>query len=217
MKANIYYIKVIMAATIFLLILLFSIPSFAVLFDFNDNKRPKGWEEVGGKWEVKNGEYCGNEPAENEGVTVFGDKGLTDVTIEATVKNAQGAWMALVVRWNDKDNQHGWWINLGGNSGEWWVKNAGTYVQDASAPVVVDRKQYTIKIVAKGDTFEGYYNGKLIATMKNNTLKQGRTGLLVWQGNSCFDDVKISGKGIPEAVSPQGNLTTTWARVRITK
>lgn len=125
--------------------------------------------------------------------------------------------MALVVRWNDKDNQFGWWIELGANSGQWWTKNAANYVLDASGPVVVDRKQYKIKIVAKGDTFEGYYNDKLIATMKNNTLKQGRTGLLVWEGSSCFDDVKISGKGIPEAVRPKGNLTTTWARVRITK
>lgn len=190
---------------------------FALTFDFNNERKPQGWEEVGGTWTIKGGEYCGNEPSENEGATLFGEPTLTDVSLEATVRNAQGAWMALVLRWNNKDNHYGWWINLNGNFGEWWVKVNGQYAQDAVGPLVVDRKQYKIKLVAKGETFEGYYNDKLIATMKHSALKTGRVGLLVWSGSACFDDVQVTGKGIQEvlAVRPQNTTATLrWGELK---
>ena len=203
------------ATVIFLWTLLSAVPSFALVFDFNDNKKPQDWKEEGGKWEVKNGEYRGEEPAATEGVALIGEKGWTDLTIETTVRNAQGNWMALVVRWNDKDNQYGWWVNLNGSTGEWWVKSAGQYAQDASGAIKLDRQEYKLKIVAKGNTFEGYFNDTVIATMKHQQHKSGRTGLLVWEGGSSFDDIKIAGKGIPElAVNLSGKLATTWARIR---
>ena len=209
------YMMVILAAVIFLFTVLSSVPSFALFFDFNDNQKPKEWDEVGGKWKVKNGEYVGEEPAATEGVTAIGEQDWTDLTIEVTVRNAQGNWMALVVRWNDKNNQYGWWVNLGSSTGEWWVKNAGQYVADAVGAIQLDRKEYRLKIVAQGDTFEGYYNDKLIATMKHKQYKSGRTGLLVWEGSSSFDDIQITGKGIPElAVKPSGKCTTTWGRIK---
>lgn len=195
-----------------ILFCLISARGFALTFDFNEGQKPQGWEEVGGTWTVKNGEYCGNEPAETEGATLFGEVTLTDVSLEAIARNVQGAWMALVVRWNDKDNQYGWWINLNGNTGEWWVKNKGQYAQDASGPLAVDRKQYKIKLVAKGDTFEGYYNDKLIATMKHSAFKTGRVGLLVWAGSACFDDVQIAGKDIPVGLAVRPQKTTATLR-----
>jgi len=213
-RAQMKVYMMILAAVIFFTVLS-SVPSFALFFDFNNNQKPKGWDEVGGKWQVKNGEYFGEEPAATEGVTAIGEQDWTDLTIEATVRNAQGNWMALVVRWNDKDNQYGWWVNLNSSTGEWWVKTAGQYVADAVGPIQLDRKEYRLKIVARGDTFEGYYNDKLIATMKHKQHKSGRTGLLVWEGSSSFDDVRITGKGIPGlAVHPSEKCTTTWGRIK---
>ena len=202
-------------AAVTVLLTLFSSPAFALFFDFNDNKKPEGWEEVGGKWKVENGEYRGEEPTDTEGATLFGEPDWTDVVLEATVRNAEGNWMALVVRWNDKDNHYGWWVNLGGGTGEWWVKTAGQYTQDASGAIKLDPKAYKLKLVANGDTFEGYYDDKLIATMKHKQHKQGRTGLLVWQGNSSFDDMTITGKDVPVlAVKPRGKLALTWAQIK---
>ncbi len=204
-----------LATVIFLLTFLSSIPAFALFFDFNDNKKPKEWKEEGGKWTVKNGEYFGDQPAAVEGITLIGEPDWTDVTIEATVRDAQGNWMALVVRFNDVNNQYGWWVNLANSTAEWWVKTAGAYVQDASGAIKLDNKEYKLKLVAKGDTFEGYYNDQLIATMKHKQHKEGRVGLLVWEGRSNFDDVDIIGKGIPElAVNPRSKLATAWARIK---
>lgn len=51
--------------------------------------------------------------------------------------------------------------------------------------------------------------------MKHEVHKQGRVGLLVWEGSSGFDDVSIEGPGIPGlAVSPKGKLASAWARIK---
>ena len=116
---------------IFLLMLFSAIPSFALFFNFDNNKKPQEWKEEGGKWKVENGMYIGEE------------------------------------------------------------------------------------LNAVGGTFEGYYNDKLIVTMKHGVHKQGRAGLLVWQGSSGFDDISITGLGIPGLViNSKGKLASTWARIK---
>ncbi|MCY3742633.1 MAG: hypothetical protein OXH00_16580 [Candidatus Poribacteria bacterium] len=199
---------------IFLLPLFFTTPSFALFFNFDDNKKPQEWKEEGGKWKVENKVYIGEELNAVEGVTLIGEANWTDVTFEATIRNAEGNWMALVVRWKDVNNHCGLWVNLGNSTAEWWVKT-GAYAQQDVGAIKLNKEKYKLKIVVKGDTFEGYYNDKLVATMKHGVHKQGRVGLLVWQGSSSFDDVSITGPGIPGlAVNPEGKLASTWARIK---
>ena len=162
-----------------------AIPAFALFFDFDDNKKPEEWKEEGGKWKVENGAYIGEELNAVEGITLVGEEKWSDYTIEATIKNAEGNWMALIVRWNDVNNHYGWWVNLGNSTAEWWVK-IGAYAQQDSGAIKLNKNKYKLKIIVKGGTFEGYYNDQLIATMKHKDLKQGRVGLLVWQGSSQF-------------------------------
>ena len=199
---------------IFLLMLFSAIPSFALFFNFDNNKKPQEWKEEGGKWKVEGGTYIGEELNAVEGVTLIGEADWTDLTFEATIRNAKGNWMALVVRWNDVNNHYGLWVNLGNSTAEWWVKT-GAYVQQGSGAIRLNKEEYKLKIVAKGGTFEGYYNDKLIVTMKHGVHKQGRVGLLVWQGSSGFDDISITGLGIPGlVVNSKGKLASTWARIK---
>ena len=201
--------------TLILLLMLFSVPpAFALFFDFDDNKKPQGWKEEGGKWKVENGVYVGEELNAVEGVTLIGEENWTDLTFEATVRNAEGNWMALVVRWVDVNNHYGLWVNLGNSTAEWWVKT-GAYAQHGSGAIKLNKDKYKLKIVAEGDTFKGYYNDKLVTTMEHKDHEQGRVGLLVWQGSSKFDDVSIVGPGIPGlAVTPKGKIASTWARIK---
>jgi hypothetical protein len=204
----------ILTILIFLVMLFAGIPSFALFFDFDENKKPQEWKEEGGKWKVENGVYVGEQLNAVEGVTLIGEANWTDLTLEATVRNAQGNWMALVVRWIDVNNHYGWWVNLGNSTAEWWVKT-GAYAQQDSGAIRLNKKEYKLKIVVKGDTFKGYYNDQLIATMEHKNHKQGRVGLLVWEGSSSFDDINIIGPGIPGlAVNPKGKLATTWASIK---
>ena len=199
---------------IFLLTLFSVMPAFALFFDFDDNEKPVEWKEEGGKWKVENGLYIGEEFNAVEGITLIGEENWTDLAFEATVRKAEGNWMALVVRWVDVNNHYGLWVNLGNSTAEWWVKT-GAYAQHGSGAIKLNKEKYKLKIVAKGDTFKGYYNDKLVTTMEHKGHKQGRVGLLVWQGSSGFDDVSVKGPGIPElAVNPQGKLASTWARMK---
>lgn len=199
---------------VFLLTLFSVIPSFALFFNFDDNEKPVEWKETGGKWKVENGLYIGEELNAVEGVTLIGEENWSDLTFEATVRKAEGNWMALVVRWKDVNNHYGLWVNLGNSTAEWWVKT-GAYAQHGSGAIKLNKEKYKLKIVAKGDTFDGYYNDKLVVSMEHKDHKQGRVGLLVWQGSSGFDDVSITGQGIPElAVDPEGKLASIWARIK---
>ena len=199
---------------VFLLTLFAVMPAFALFFDFDDNKKPQEWKEAGGKWKVENGLYIGEELNAVEGVTLIGEADWTDLTFEATVRKAEGNWMALVVRWVDVNNHYGLWVNLGNSTAEWWAKT-GAYAQQDTGAIKLNKEKYKLKIVAKGNTFEGYYNDKLVTTMKHGAHKQGRIGLLVWQGSSSFDDVNIEGPGIPGlAVNPEGKLASTWAHIK---
>ncbi|MXV76496.1 hypothetical protein F4Z99_19775, partial [Candidatus Poribacteria bacterium] len=157
-KIEVYSTKT-LTTLIFLLTLFSVIPSFALFFNFDNNKKPKGWKEEGGKWKVENGMYVGEELNAVEGVALIGEANWTDLTIEATVRNAEGNWMALVVRWKDVNNHCGLWVNLGNSTAEWWVKT-GAYAQQDVGAIKLNRVKYKLKIVVKGDTFEGYYNNK---------------------------------------------------------
>ena len=201
-------------ALIFLLTLFSVVPAFALFFDFDDNEKPEEWKEEGGKWKIENGVYIGEELNSVEGVTLIGEEDWTDLTFEATVRKAEGNWMALVVRWKDVNNHCGLWVNLGNSTAEWWVK-AGAYAQQDVGAIKLNKEKYELKVVVEGDVFEGYYNDKLVTTMEHKDHKQGRVGLLVWQGSSGFDDVRITGPGIPElAVNPKEKLAATWARIK---
>lgn len=127
-----------LTALIFLLMLLSVIPSFALFFDFDDNKKSKEWKEEGGKWKVENGVYIGEELNATEGVALIGEANWTDFTMEATIRNAEGNWMALVVRWVDVNNHYGLWVNLGNSTAEWWVKT-GAYAQQDTGAIKIKR------------------------------------------------------------------------------
>ena len=212
-KIKVSSTKVLMTL-VFLLTLFSVIPASALFFDFDDNEKPEQWKEEGGKWKVENGVYVGEELNAVEGVTLIGEEDWTDLTFEATVRKAEGNWMALVVRWVDVNNHYGLWVNLGNSTAEWWVKT-GAYAQHGAGAIKLNKEKYKLKIVAEGDTFKGYYNDKLVVTMEHKDHGQGRIGLLVWQGSSRFDDVSIVGPGIPGlVVTPKGKIASTWARIK---
>lgn len=125
---------------IFLLTLFFIIPAFGLFFDFGDNEKPEEWKEEGGKWKVENGVYVGEELNAVEGIALIGEANWTDLTIEATIRNAKGNWMALVVRWVDVNNHYGLWVNLGNSTAEWWVK-AGAYAQQDAGAIKLNKEK----------------------------------------------------------------------------
>ena len=170
--------------------------------DFNNNK-PDGWKKVGGTWKIKDG----GDP-----------KWGPDYSIEAKVRNAEGAWLAIHVRWMDINNHYDWWIDLTNKQGDLYIKKGG-YTQKTADNIPLDiKKEFSIKLEVKGFTLSGYFNGKQINTWKDKekSFKTGIIGLSVWQGEAIFDDIIIEGKNVPGnlAVNSSNKLADTWGRIR---
>jgi len=176
----------------------------------------EGWEVIGGTWKVKNKALYGEEPAATEGAVLMGDETWKDYSIECKVRDVKGPWIAILLRWQDINNHYTWWIETGAKRGRWYIKQNGTYVSTTNDPIPLDlTKEFTFKATAKGDTFEGYFNGKLINVYKDNTFKSGPGGLVVWESSATFDDVLIEGPDVPVlSVNPKDKIATIWGKVK---
>jgi hypothetical protein len=85
---------------------------------------------------------------------------------------------------------------------------------------------YELKIIAEGDHFEFYIDGKPAGKFEDESNPSGGVGLAVSNVHAHFDNIIISGDDVEdggsweldkhpgEAVEPYDRLVTTWANVR---
>ena len=100
---------------------------------------------------------------------------------------------------------------------EWWKKIGGQYTEIKTVALKIDTKGwFQIKVIAKGNTFEGYYDGKIVAEIKDKGLRAGKVGARVYGSTAHIDDFDVNGKGIePSSVEAKGKLTTTWSAIKM--
>ena len=81
----------------------------------------------------------------------------------------------------------------------------------------IDTKDwFQLKIIARGNTFEGYYDGLLVAEIKDKGLRTGKVGARVYGSTAHIDDFDVNGKGIdPSPVEAKDKLTTTWSAIKM--
>ena len=84
----------------------------------------------------------------------------------------------------------------------------------------IDTKDgFQLKVIAKGDTFEGYYGGQLISEIKDKDLRKGKVGARVYGSTAHIDDFDVNGKGIEpspvNACQPPDNRTGLITPCRI--
>ena len=59
---------------------------------------------------------------------------------------------------------------------EWWGKIGGQYTEIKAIALKSDIKDwFQIKVIAKGNTFESYYDGKFIAEIKDKGPRKERS------------------------------------------
>jgi hypothetical protein len=80
-------------------------------------------------------------------------------------------------------------------------------------------KEHLYKVVASGNRFEGYYDGKLIRKWQDDRFKTGLIGIGVCGdgAQATFDDFVITGDKAPDAgraVTPRGKLAIVWGRLK---
>jgi len=86
---------------------------------------------------------------------------------------------------------------------------------------------YQLKVIAKGDHFEFYIDGKPAGEFKDKSIPSGKVGFFVRNAHAHFDDFIVSGDDVkdggnwdpakhPEekAVEPKSKLAKTWGKIK---
>ncbi len=196
--------------------------SYALYYDFEDGDQ--GWQQINGSCKAEKGEYV---VTGNDGVGVLPDSDWkdewTDYTVECKARMEQGPDnMGVVVRYQGPDTYYIFAIMNGRQRAEIWSRVAGTYTDELDIPFPNEMgEEYMIRVVAEGDNFEFYINDELITEWSDDKLESGKAGVRTYSSISYFDDVVITGPGIPRsqgepgsAVDPSLKLATTWGQIK---
>jgi len=205
----------------FMALMIVSSQSWALVWDFKSDN--KDWKPVTGEWSIKDGEYIQSQRGVSAVRTFVGDANWTDYTVETKIKVTENSYAGLMFRAQSELEYHVFYINVTENACEWWhhtKPNPDSRVQHFKQPPVKVKielnKQYTLKVVAQGTDFTFYIDDVEQKVDKSDIYPNGKIGLWAWDTKVSFDDVRISGKGIPEsaAVSLNGKLPAIWAKIK---
>ena len=188
----------------------------ALLWDFNEKAQENNWKVISGTGEIDKGAYKISHTGEGLAIA-----GMTDYTITCKARLTKpGDFnnIAICVRASD-DGQNEYMFMLEGKrqQAEWWKKIAGAYTEIKTVALKIDTKDwFQIKVIAKDNTFEGYYDGKFITKIKDKGLLKGKVGARVYGSTAHIDDFDVNGKGIePSPIEAKDKLTTTWGTIKM--
>ena len=191
----------------------------ALLWDFNEKAQENNWKVISGTCEIDKDAYKISHVA--EGLAIAGESNWTDYTITCKARLTKpGDFnnIAICVRASD-DGQNEYMFMLEGKrqQAEWWKKIGGQYTEIKAVALEIDTKDwFQIKVIAKDNTFEGYYDGKFITKIKDKGLLKGKVGARVYGSTAHIDDFDVNGKGIePSPVEAKDKLTTTWSAIKM--
>jgi len=188
------------------------------------DKDASDWKAANGTWAVQDGAYkvTKGAPAMH---SLVGDTSWTDYTLEAKVRFDEGNWAGLVVRAQSDMEYYVYYLNVPDNKSELWRHKAGAFdARDAitsnipAKNVAIKGGEWlNVKVVVEGTTFKFWINNELQGEQTDNVYPAGQIGVWAWDTSASFDDVKVSGAGIPGSVTPvqpQGKLATRWGQIK---
>lgn len=200
----------------------------ALTFDFEKSDQIKSWQDLSGKTEIREGLLCSVNAAGGPLITALKDWNdeWTDYTITVKAQGliGDGDW-GIAFRIQDAQNHYSWQFCNGSMMFVAYVGGGRTETAIVGQAEVLNEWQ-DYKVDVKGDSFDLYFNDKLIKTMKHDALDKGSVGLFTWinaglqvgdLGGAAYDDFTVNGKGIPSdkiAVEPGGKLVMTWAGLK---
>ena len=73
---------------------------------------------------------------------------------------------------------------------------------------------YDFKIEVAGEKFNYYFDGELMFELEGAGYTWGKIGFRMWNSHAQFDNIQITGNGIPGAVSSVDKLSATWGNIK---
>lgn len=183
----------------------------------------KDWKFVTGKWNVNKGILSQEDTAFPAMRAFVGDPKWTDYTVEAKLRSDQGNWFGVAFRAKSDLEYYIFYLGVSENVVELWRhmppgadSRANIFKHPPNKTKIEGGKWHEAKIVVEGDRFQLFLDGQLQDDVKDPNYKEGRIGVWAWQTKASFDDVKVTGKAIPDnlAVEPSGKLSVAWGRLK---
>jgi hypothetical protein len=199
----------------------------ALFFDFEDEAQLEEWNVIGGTWQIEKDDVSNSNVVSGEGagdlILAIGDADWADYTVQFEA-NGLTDDIGIVFRLQDINNYCAFLLAPSLNLSEWFVKEGGAFDENVGRKGdnlgVSINEWHKYKLVVKGmqarifvddeepfdplEIMDGYENGGI--------------GLRQWADHGHYDNVLISGPGIPlspgESVEPNGKLVTVWATIK---
>ncbi|MBM3242048.1 hypothetical protein FJZ31_37730 [Candidatus Poribacteria bacterium] len=193
--------------------------SDALLWDFNSKAQEADWKVISGVCEIDKDTYKISDQA-GEALAIAGESNWTDYTIACKARLTQpGGFNNIAIAFRASDDggsEYMFMLEGGRQQAEWWKKVGGTYTSIKVDPLKIDTQGwFSFKVVVKGQTFEGYYEDKLISAIEDKELKKGKVGARIYGCTSHIDDFDVNGPDIPSSpVEAVGKLSTTWGKIK---
>ena len=190
--------------------------AYALDYDFEDDEQ--GWEQINGTVTADKGKLIVTGA---DGVAVMPDSDWedewTDYTVQSKMNMEQGPDnMGMVLRYQGPDTYYIFAIMNGRQQMEIWSRVGGVYTDELAIAFVNElQTEYIMKVEASGSDFKVYIDGELITEWSDDKLETGKVGFRTYNSVSHFDDLIITGLGIPgSAVEPALKLATTWGSIK---
>ena len=229
MTENKSFMSVIFVLVIFVLLLPTGI-TWALYFDFENDAQLKQWEAVG-TWKIVKDDVKKSNVLSGEGVNeicaLVGEKDWKDYTIEFEASGMTDE-ISVIFRGQDSNNFLSFMIAPSLNLSEFFKKEGGAFdeaiaVKGDSLGVKI-QEWHSYKVVILNDKATMSVDGKEVLKPlelgKFKGFEKGRVGFRQWIDTAHYDNLLITGPGIPRtagepgAVESIGKLPITWAELR---
>lgn len=212
-----------------LLLNLFALSSGqALFFDFEDEAQLDEWKILGGTWQIEKDEISNSQVISGEGaddlVMVIGDDSWTDYTVELDARSVTDD-IGIAFRVQDLNSYYGFLLAPNLNLSEWFLKSGGAFDENIGKKSdnlgISSNEWHKYKLVVEGMEASIFVNGEepFEPLEIRKGFEKGGVGIRHWADHSHYDNIMISGPGIPRspgelAIEPNGKLVSTWARLK---
>jgi len=200
----------------------------ALLFDFEDEAQLDEWTIINGTWQIVKDDTKNSNVASGEGVDdlilAIGDDSWTDYTVEFEA-NGLTDDIGIVFRFQDINSYTAFLIAPSLNLSEWFVKQGGAFdenVGDKGDGLGISTNEWhEYKLIVEGDQAIIFVDDEepFDPLQIPDGFENGGIGLRQWGDHGLYDNVVISGHGIPpspgESVAePNNKLASAWGIIK---
>lgn len=224
--------KIVSLATVVLVSLLQVQLRWALYFDFEDNAQLKQWDVLG-TWKIVKDNNKGSNVLSGEGANevcaLVGEVNWTDYTIELEA-SGQTDEISVVFRGKDANTFLSFMVAPSLNLSEFFQKLGGAFdeniAQKGDSLGVKIQEWHKYKLVVQSNKASIFVDDKEVIKALDlgkfpKDFEKGRVGVRQWSDRAYYDNILVTGTGIPRtpgepglSITPAGRLSMTWGTLK---